>query len=76
MSLFRILETVTPRMMRSSTSIALLSGCGVRGSNTTVFHKAAGELIEGRVEFRARIIVYSSEMFQLAKPFARSQIVV
>ena len=31
MSLFRILETVTPRKMRLSTSIALLSGCGVRG---------------------------------------------
>ena len=44
--------------------------------NTTVFHKAAGELIEGRVELRARIIVYSSEMFQLAKPFGRSQVVV
>ena len=35
--------------------------------NTTVIHKAAGELIERRVELRARIIVYSSEMFQLAK---------
>ena len=43
---------------------------------TTVFDMAAGELIEGRVELRARIIVHSSEMFQLAKPFARSQVVV
>ena len=44
--------------------------------DTTVFHKAAGELIERRVELRARIIVHSSEVFQLAKPFALSQIVV
>ena len=44
--------------------------------NTTVFDNAAGELIERRVELRARIIVHSSEMFQLAQPFALSQIVV
>ena len=44
--------------------------------DTTVFHNAAGELIERLVELRARIIVYSSEMFQIAKPFALSQIVV
>ena len=45
--------------------------CGAR-RDTTVFHKAAGELIECRVELRARIIVHSSKMFQFAKPFARS----
>ena len=37
--------------------------------NTTVFDNAAGELIERLVELRARIIVYSSEMFQPSKPF-------
>ena len=44
--------------------------------NTTAFDKAAGELIERLVELRARIIVYSSEMFLPAKPSARSQVVL
>ena len=44
--------------------------------NKTVFDKAAGELIGHLVEIRTGIIVYSTEMFQPAKPSARSQVVV
>ena len=58
---------LSPTQVRSSTSVALFSGCGGARQNKTVFDKAAGEFTVRLVEIRAGIIMYSTEMFQPAK---------
>ena len=67
---FVFLSIVAPTQVRSSTSIALFTGYGVRCATRQSFDLAC------LVEIRAGITVYTTEMFHPVKPSARSQVVV
>ena len=72
---FVFVPVVAPTQMRSSTSHALLTGCGVRGTARQSLPRLVGELFGRLWRFAMESSCDSTEMFQFAIPFARSQVV-